>query len=140
MKLNPITKEKCNKLIDDLRKRFYENTDCTLEFTATKSNEIYQMLQNDIMKITKIQISTSTLRNIVTGIHKCNFQNSIYLALLKYTSPQTFKPRSEKYEGLQRIFWGVNQGLAPGAFIEKLDGPFIEWETLQKELNERGIV
>jgi hypothetical protein len=39
----------------------------------------------------------------------------------------------------QKIFWGVNQGLGAGAFIESIDGEFIPWEQLQSELNERVL-
>lgn len=39
----------------------------------------------------------------------------------------------------QKIFWGVNQGLGAGAFVESIDGEFIPFEILEKELNERVI-
>jgi hypothetical protein len=39
----------------------------------------------------------------------------------------------------QKIFWGVNQGLGAGAFIESIHGEFIPWEQLSVELNERVI-
>jgi hypothetical protein len=41
---------------------------------------------------------------------------------------------------MQKIYWGVNQGLEPGAFVERIDGEFIPWTQLQRELNERVIV
>lgn len=40
----------------------------------------------------------------------------------------------KKYTG------GVNQGLEPGAFIDRIDGEFIPWEQLKRELDTRAIV
>ena len=40
---------------------------------------------------------------------------------------------------MQKIYWGVNQGLEPGAYIERIDGEFIPWIQLKKELDERAI-
>ena len=41
---------------------------------------------------------------------------------------------------MQKIYWGVNQGLEPGAFIDRIDGEFIPWVQLKQELDERAIV
>ncbi len=41
---------------------------------------------------------------------------------------------------MQKIYWGVNQGLEPGAFVERIDGEFISWDQLKKELDGRAIV
>ncbi len=40
---------------------------------------------------------------------------------------------------MQKIYWGVNQGLEPGAFIERIDEDFIHWTELKKELEDRAI-
>ncbi len=41
---------------------------------------------------------------------------------------------------MQKIYWGVNQGLPAGAFIEKIDGEFIPWAELKEELDERALI
>ena len=39
----------------------------------------------------------------------------------------------------QKIFWGVNEGLPAGAYIEHVGGIFIPWATLKTELETQVL-
>lgn len=129
-----------NVLRDNIKKRFYtNNSDINSKFTGTKESKIYKLLQEDIKQISTISISTGVLRDIMTEKHNGRFLSDVYRALTQYV--KTGKTISNPVrEGHQKIFWGVNQGLPAGAYIEQINGQFIPWRQLKNELEERVII
>lgn len=135
-----LSKTALNTLKKNIEERFYQEVSTSLPFSGAKESEIYTLLQNEITETAKITVSLTTLRDVMTLKHKGIFMPDVHNALNKYARTPRIITLNESTTGAQRIYWGVNQGLAAGAFIERIDGEFIPWEILKKELEERAIV
>ena len=108
-------------------------------FSGSKQLDIYNKLQKEIMMVSNISISNSTLRDIMTRKHSGKFRANILGALKKYINAFRLAVNSPELAGRQRVYWGVNQGLPAGAYIENITGEFIEWSDLKKELEARVV-
>lgn len=130
--------------VDDLARnieaRFRQEIETLEEFTATRGLRIYTQLQEHIKKTTGVSISVSSLTNIMMGKHNGKFRAFTLDTLRKYVSAFRLALNMPETIGSQKLFWGPNQGLEPGAFVERIDGEFVEWNELKRELESRAII
>ena len=119
------------------------------KLTGYKDSDDYSKLIYEIKRVTGITLGNSTLRDLITLKHTGRFQKSTFDVIEKFIDYYTKSPsvllgriRRSKVDInpiKQKIFWGVNQGYKAGAFINSLQGAFIEWKELKKELEEKVI-
>lgn len=133
-----LSAEELLTLARELETAFRSHIYTEQAFTGTKELKIYSLLKDDILDLTEIMVSTATLRNIMTLKHNRPIRADIFGAFRKYINAFCISYITE-LKGYQKIFWGVNQGLTSGAYIGRLDGDFIEWKDLKKELDLRVI-
>jgi hypothetical protein len=134
-----LSPSELKKLVSDIEGCFRQYNITMQKFTVARKLRIYDSLQEEIEKITGIKIGKTTLIETMTLKKIKPFRSDIYEALVKYVSALKIAIKSPSTVGGQKIYWGVNQNLDAGAFIERIDGDFIVWEKLKKELEEKAI-
>jgi hypothetical protein len=140
-RLNDIifTASGIKKLKSDIVKVFFQHYPNEKKFTNYKKNNSYTLLQKDIADTTSIHIGTNTLIRIMTLDFAKPYSHGIISTLKRYIDAFSIAIKSPSVLGGQKIYWGVNQGLDPGAFIENINGEFIKWDDLKKDLEEKVI-
>lgn len=139
-----LKKEELRTFSKNLQDAF--NTFCgePMKLTGYKDSDNYDTLVQAIKKGTKITLSKSTLRDLITLKHNGKFQENTFVAIDKFISTYTKTPHSFNKKTFsdpikQKVFWALNQGYKPGVFINSLKGQFIEWEVIKKELETNVI-
>lgn len=127
-------------LVSDIEECFRQYHITTQKFTSARTLRIYDLLQSEIEKFCGVIIGKTTLVETMTLKRTKPFRSDIFDALKKYITAIKVAVQSPAAIGGQKIYWGVNQGLKTGAFIERIDGEFISWHELKKELEEKAIV
>ena len=117
-----------------------------ITLSSYKESDNYYKLSEAIENSTTIKISPSTLRNIITNRHGGKFQRKVFDAI-NYFINENIKGRDNS--GIetvvlskpikQNIYWGPNQDLKAGVFVDKIDGIFIPWKTIKTEIEQRVI-
>jgi hypothetical protein len=134
-----LTPTQLKRLVSSIEKCFRQYNITIQKFTSSRTLKIYDVLQDEIEKFGGIKIGKTTLIETMTLKRTKPFRTDIYDALRKYVTALKIAIKSPNALGGQRIFWGVNQGLDPGAFIERLNGEFIPWPELKRDLETKVI-
>ncbi|MBL0913038.1 MAG: hypothetical protein IBJ09_11760 [Bacteroidia bacterium] len=135
-----LSENQVQELSEQIKSVFRSRSNSTAPFTKTKGSPVYEELKDLIYTYTGVYFSTSTLRNLLTGSHNGRFRNDTHNALTVFILKSMKNNYDENINpDYQRIFWGVNHNLPPGAFIERTKGEFISWEQLKKELDNSAI-
>lgn len=134
-----VSKLEYFNLVEKIKEVFRQKVPTSLIFTGSRTSNIYNLLQQEINNVTGITLSKSFLLNLIMLKHNRRFQKVTYETLQKFIRSFSFLNSDHVLDGTQKIFWGVNQGLPPGAYIDSVSGKFIPWKKLKKELEEKVI-
>lgn len=139
-----VEKEIVKTISKNLQDAF--NTYCgkSMKLNGYKDSNEYEELIQAIKKTTGITLGKSTLRDLITLKHSGKFQSTTFKTIDKFIATYTKTPESFNKKVFsepikQKIFWSVNQGFKPGIFVNSLNGQFIEWDTVKKELETNVI-
>lgn len=133
-----------NELVTRLENAYNTMTSTMSKPTSYKESRYFRSLQSEIKRITTINLSLSLLRDLMRFKHKGGFHPTTFQALdsfCKYFEQYSMSKHKNVQELpiKQRAFWGVNNGASAGIFINGFNGPFIPWNQLETELNEKVI-
>lgn len=139
-----LSETETKKLAERLQEAFNIYNGEMRKLTGYKDSEAYHLLIEGIEKTTGITISASTLRDLITLKHKGGFKKSNFDAIEKFIDAYSGAPSLKGNKNIflpvkQKVFWSVNQGSKPGAFINSFKGAFIDWDDLKKELEKNVI-
>lgn len=126
-------------LIKQIEEVFRQRASTTMPFTGSRHSTIYTQLANEIREVSDIILSNSFLLNLMTLKHNRRFQKVTYEALQKFARSFSYLKNEDSLAGTQKIYWGVNQGLPPGAYVDNISGEFIPWKKLKGELEKKVI-
>jgi hypothetical protein len=128
------------KLAKDLEFCFRQHIITSEKFRISREAKIYKLLRRDILKFTGSDIGFTSLIQTMTLTRTRPFRPDILDAFKKYITAIKITLKSPSAIGGQKIFWGVNQGMNAGAFVNDINGEFIPWEQLKQEIEERAII
>lgn len=112
------------------------NPNKVLTFKKYKRALCYIITRKEINKIVGVDISNSTLCSIITTEHNGNMNSNIYYSIkrfIEYVSNYTEQPVP------QTILWGPDYGKQEGVFINSINGKFIKWDFIAKEIEEQVL-
>jgi len=106
------------------------------KFPKYRNSKEYSIIRNEILKITRTDISNSTLCNLIQKEHNGKMSMTIFNSISKFIE---YVINYSETPVQQFVLWGPDYSKPPGIFINSIEGQYISWDNLKNEIEKQVI-